>query len=74
MAGVILYASVWVSPFVRGMTWSVALLLDIVGYWLLAQYNFSPGLFVVLAFMAFGGLVGLVIDSIQNSRSKRKNN
>jgi Ca2+/Na+ antiporter len=72
IVGVILYASIWVTPYVRGMPWSVALFLDVVGYWLLAQYNFSPGLFVVLVFMASGGLVGLAIDLVQNSRSKRK--
>ncbi|GEM_PF-1617733 len=72
MVGVILYASVWVSPYVRGMPWSVALFLDMIGYWLLAQYNFSPGAFIVLVFMAFGGLVGLAVDYVQNSRSKRK--
>ncbi len=73
LVGVILYASVWVAPYVRGMPWSTALFLDIIGYWLLAQYNFSPEIFIVLVFMAFGGLIGIVIDFIRNSIDKRKN-
>ena len=72
IVGVILYASVWVAPYVRGMPWSTALFLDIIGYWLLAQYNFSPGAFVILVFMAFGGLIGIAIDFIKNSIDKRK--
>ena len=70
--GVVLYASVWVAPYVRGMPWFVALFLDIIGYWLLAQYNFTPGAFVILVFMAFGGFIGTAIDFIQNSRGKHK--
>ena len=70
--GVVLYASVWVAPYVRGMPWPIAFFLDIIGYWILAQYNFTPEIFVILVFMAFGGFIGIAIDCIQNSRSKRK--
>jgi hypothetical protein len=63
--GVVLYASVWVTPYVRGMPWSTALFLDIIGYWILAQYNFTPGAFVILVFMAFGGFIGTAIDSFK---------
>ncbi len=72
IVGVVLYATVWVAPYVRGMPWSTAIFLDIIGYWLLAQYNFSPEAFVILVFMAFGGLIGIAVDYVQNSRSKRK--
>ena len=72
--GIVLYASVWVAPYVRGIFWSVALFLDLIGYGVLAQYNFSLETFVILVFMAFGGLVGIAIDFVQNSRGKRKSN
>lgn len=70
--GVVLYASVWVTPYIRDMPWYIALFLDIFGYWALAQYNFAPEIYFILAFTTIGALIGITIDLILNLIGKHK--
>ena len=70
--GVVLYASVWVTPYIRDMPWYIALFLDIFGYWALAQYNFAPEIYFILAFTAIVALIGITIDFILNLKGKHK--
>ena len=72
VVGVALYASVWVAPYVRDMPWYIAFFLDILGYWTLAQYNFTPETFLILVFTAIGAIIGITVDLFLNLKGKHE--